>query len=121
MRAREQALIGGLRRLGVLLRAIMADAVGMLGKSQPGLSHRGPQRRVALIRGPLGPAQAVLGVAAIVVRGTHVTIPPTHGFHRSEGKHPRWAKSGCECGAIEAILRQGLTSVAAHRRCFGFD
>ena len=105
--------IGDLRRLGIVLRAIMADAIGMLGEAQPGLSHRGPERPVAFIGCLLGPAQAILGVTAVIVSGTHATIP-RHGFHRRQGKHPRWAKSGCEWGAIAAILRQPLAPVAAH-------
>jgi hypothetical protein len=70
-RRTSSGLVGGL----LFLLAIEADAVGVFGKAQPRLRHGGPQRPVAIVRGRFGATQTILGVAAIVVSGTHVTIP----------------------------------------------
>jgi len=70
-RRTSSGLVGGL----LFFLAIEADAVGVFGKAQPRLRHGGPQRPVAIVRCRFGATQTILGVAAIVVSGTHVTIP----------------------------------------------
>ena len=79
-----RALIRGQWRFGdlairrrIFRRKLVIDALGMLRQPEPGLRHRGPQRPVAFFRRRFGHAQAILGIGAIVVDGTHVTIPLT--------------------------------------------
>ena len=55
---------------------LAVDAIGMLGKPQPGLRERDPKRFVVLVAVCTCLSQAVFGIGAILLDGSHDPAPP---------------------------------------------
>src|ERR1700693_4843406 len=69
----------------------------MFRQAEPGLGHRGPERPVVVFRRHFGHAKAIFGIATIVVRGAHATIPKLVSRTDNQAR---------EMGKVEMVLRR---------------